>query len=77
VLLRIGTNDVLQHRDLANAPNRLFADRPHHRCLSVHGGFVATTIPLASTGQETAARTFNAAIPDMVRVTSRRQITCT
>ncbi|MFD7660969.1 RICIN domain-containing protein [Actinosynnema sp. NPDC059797] len=68
VLLHIGTNDILQNRDVANAParlsglvDRITATAPNADVL------VATIIPLANAGQEAAARTYNAAIPGIVR----------
>ncbi|TDC43991.1 RICIN domain-containing protein [Micromonospora sp. KC213] len=68
VLLHIGTNDVLQNYDLPGAPRRLstLIDRITN---TVPGAdvFVAQIIPLANAGQNNAARTFNAAIPGIVR----------
>ncbi|MEZ7125930.1 lectin [Nonomuraea sp. AD125B] len=68
VLLHIGTNDVLQNYNLAGAPQRLStlidritAGAPNADVL------VATIIPLSNAGQESAARTFNAAIPGIVQ----------
>jgi lysophospholipase L1-like esterase len=68
VLLHIGTNDVLQNRDLANAPNRLstLIDRITATAPTAEV-FVATIIPLGSAAQEAAGRTFNAAIPGIVQ----------
>ncbi|GAB7039105.1 MULTISPECIES: ricin-type beta-trefoil lectin domain protein [Catenuloplanes] len=68
VLLHIGTNDILQNVDVPGAPNRLSAliDRITAGAPSADV-FVATIIPLANQGQEAAARTFNAAIPGIVR----------
>jgi lysophospholipase L1-like esterase len=68
VLLHIGTNDVLQNFDLANAPNRLSTLIDHITATAPTAEvFVATIIPLASAGQESAVRTFNAAIPGIVQ----------
>ena len=68
VLLHIGTNDVLQSYNLATAPNRLSTLIDHITVTSPSTEvFVATIIPLANAGQETAARTFNAAIPGIVQ----------
>src|SRR5690349_21415158 len=68
VLLHIGTNDVLQNFTLAGAPNRLSALIDHITAAAPAADvFVATIIPLASAGQEAAARTFNSAIPGIVQ----------
>ncbi|KOX28256.1 GDSL family lipase [Saccharothrix sp. NRRL B-16348] len=68
VLLHIGTNDVLQNFDLANAPARLSALVDKITATVPNADvFVATIIPLANAGQESAARTFNATIPGMVQ----------
>ncbi|WP_236594281.1 ricin-type beta-trefoil lectin domain protein [Saccharothrix sp. 6-C] len=68
VLLHIGTNDILQNYNVANAPARLSAlvDRITATVPNADV-FVATIIPLANSGQEAAARTFNATIPGMVQ----------
>jgi lysophospholipase L1-like esterase len=68
VLLHIGTNDVLQNRDLPNAPARLSAlvDRITAAVPNADV-FVATIIPLTNEGQESAARAYNATIPGMVQ----------
>ncbi|GAB4054671.1 ricin-type beta-trefoil lectin domain protein [Catellatospora paridis] len=68
VLLHIGTNDVLQNYNLSGAPGRLSSllDRITAAAPSADV-FVATIIPLSNTGQENAARTFNAAIPGIVQ----------
>ncbi|MDS0138722.1 MULTISPECIES: ricin-type beta-trefoil lectin domain protein [unclassified Amycolatopsis] len=68
VLLHIGTNDILQNYNVSGAPGRLSALVDH-----ITGAvpdaevFVATIIPIANSGQEAAARTFNATIPGMVQ----------
>jgi lysophospholipase L1-like esterase len=68
VLLHIGTNDVLQNVNLASAPNRLSTLIDHITATAPTAEvFVATIIPLASAAQETAVRTFNAAIPGIVQ----------
>jgi lysophospholipase L1-like esterase len=68
VLLHIGTNDVLQNFNLAGAPGRLSTLIDHITAGAPAADvFVATIIPLASAGQEAAARTFNAAIPGIVQ----------
>ncbi|QFZ20924.1 RICIN domain-containing protein [Saccharothrix syringae] len=68
VLLHIGTNDILQNYNVANAPARLSAlvDRITATVPNADV-FVATIIPLANSGQEAAARNFNATIPGMVQ----------
>ncbi|WP_033443549.1 ricin-type beta-trefoil lectin domain protein [Saccharothrix sp. NRRL B-16314] len=68
VLLHIGTNDILQNYNVANAPARLSAlvDRITATVPNADV-FVATIIPLANSGQNTAARNFNATIPGMVQ----------
>ncbi len=68
VLLHIGTNDVIQNDDLANAPARLSTLIDHITATVPDAEvFVATIIPLANSGEETAARTYNAAIPGIVQ----------
>jgi lysophospholipase L1-like esterase len=68
VLLHIGTNDVGQNYDLPNAPARLSALIDHITATVPDAEvFVATIIPLGSSGLEPAARTFNAAIPGIVQ----------
>jgi lysophospholipase L1-like esterase len=68
VLLHIGTNDVLQNFNLGGAPGRLSTLIDHITATAPNADvFVATIIPLANTGQENAARTFNAAIPGIVQ----------
>ena len=68
VLLHIGTNDVLQNYNVSGAPGRLstLVDRITATAPNADV-FVATIIPLANSGQEAAARTFNAAIPGIVQ----------
>jgi lysophospholipase L1-like esterase len=68
VLLHAGTNDVLQNFNLAGAPGRLSTLIDHITAAAPAADvFVATITPLASAGQAAAARTFNAAIPGIVR----------
>ncbi|MEV6876670.1 ricin-type beta-trefoil lectin domain protein [Amycolatopsis sp. NPDC051128] len=68
VLLHIGTNDVLQNFDVARAPARLSGLIDHITATAPDAEvFVATIIPLANAGQESAARTYNAAVPGIVR----------
>jgi lysophospholipase L1-like esterase len=67
VLLHIGTNDVLQNYDVANAPNRLSALIDHITATVPNAEvFVAQIIPLANSSQNTQVRTYNAAIPGIV-----------
>ncbi|KOV90091.1 ricin-type beta-trefoil lectin domain protein [Nocardia sp. NRRL S-836] len=68
VLLHIGTNDILQNYNVASAPARLSAlvDRITATVPNADV-FVATIIPLANSGQESAARQYNATIPGMVQ----------
>jgi len=68
VLLHIGTNDVLQNFSLSTAPNRLSTLIDHvTNTAPTAEVFVAEIIPLANSGQDSAARTFNAAIPGIVQ----------
>ncbi|MEN3362194.1 MAG: hypothetical protein V7637_6176 [Mycobacteriales bacterium] len=68
VLLHIGTNDVIQNTDLPNAPARLSALIDKITATAPAADvFVATIIPLATASQETAVRTYNAAIPGVVQ----------
>ncbi|WP_372454010.1 ricin-type beta-trefoil lectin domain protein [Actinoplanes hulinensis] len=68
VLLHIGTNDILQNYNVPGAPGRLstLIDRITSTVPSADV-FVATIIPLANSGQEAAARTYNAALSTIVR----------
>ena len=68
VLLHIGTNDILQNYNVSSAPSRMstLIDRITAAAPSADV-LVATIIPLASAGQESAARTFNAALPGIVQ----------
>jgi lysophospholipase L1-like esterase len=68
VLLHIGTNDILQNYNVSSAPSRLSALVDKITAAAPAADvFVATIIPLASPGQEAAARTFNAALPGIVQ----------
>ncbi len=68
VLLHIGTNDILQNYNVAGAPGRLSTLIDHITAtVPTADVLVATIIPLANAGQEAAVRTFNAAIPGIVR----------
>ncbi|MEV4461970.1 ricin-type beta-trefoil lectin domain protein, partial [Microbispora sp. NPDC049633] len=68
VLLHIGTNDVLQNYNVSGAPQRLSTLIDHVTAAAPNADvFVATIIPLSNSGQESAARTFNAAIPGIVQ----------
>jgi hypothetical protein len=65
VLLHIGTNDVLQNDDVANAPARLSGLIDHiTAAVPTAEVFVAQIIPLANSGQNAQVRTYNAAIPE-------------
>ncbi|MFC4071879.1 ricin-type beta-trefoil lectin domain protein [Actinoplanes subglobosus] len=68
VLLHIGTNDILQNYNVSGAPGRLstLIDRITSTVPSADV-FVATIIPLANSGQEAAARTYNSALSTVVR----------
>jgi hypothetical protein len=73
VLLHIGTNDVLQNYNVAGAPGRLSTLIDHITAAVPSADvFVATIIPLANSGQEAAARTFNAALPGIVQSKGQR-----
>lgn len=67
VLLQIGTNDVIQRRDLRSAPARLAAliDLITTTMPSAQV-YVATLTPLAAKANETRVRAYNAAIPGIV-----------
>lgn len=68
VLLHIGTNDILQNFNVSSAPGRLSTLIDHITAGAPSADvFVATLIPLASAGQESAVRTFNAAVPGIVQ----------
>ncbi|MFB9235699.1 lectin [Plantactinospora siamensis] len=68
VLLHIGTNDILQNYNVSTAPNRLSTLIDHITGTAPTAEvFVAQIIPLANSGQESAVRTFNAAIPGIVQ----------
>jgi lysophospholipase L1-like esterase len=68
VLLHIGTNDVLQNYNLAGAPGRLSALLDRITAAAPGADvFVATIIPLSNAGQQSAARTYNNAIPGIVQ----------
>jgi len=68
VLLHIGTNDVLQNYNVSGAPGRLSTLIDHITAGAPDADvFVAQIIPLANSGQESAVRTFNAAIPGIVQ----------
>jgi lysophospholipase L1-like esterase len=68
VLLHIGTNDVLQNYNVSGAPARLSTLIDHITATAPSAEvFVAQIIPLANAGQESAVRTFNAAIPGIVQ----------
>ncbi|GGK11146.1 lipase [Streptomyces camponoticapitis] len=67
IMLQIGTNDVNQNYDLANAPARLseLIDRILQQKPQIEL-FVATITPEASPGLEARVKTFNAEVPGIV-----------
>ncbi|WFE33468.1 cellulose binding domain-containing protein [Micromonospora sp. WMMD975] len=68
VLLHIGTNDILQNYNVSGAPNRLSSLIDKITATAPDAEvFVAQLIPLSNSGQESAVRTFNAAIPGIVQ----------
>jgi lysophospholipase L1-like esterase len=68
VLLHIGTNDILQNLNVSTAPTRLSTLIDHITSTAPTAEvFVAQIIPLGNATQETAVRTFNAAIPGIVQ----------
>jgi lysophospholipase L1-like esterase len=67
ILLHIGTNDIGQNYDVANAPARLSTLLDHIRTLApVAEVFVAQLIPTTNSGNETKTQAFNAALPGIV-----------
>ncbi|WNV82992.1 RICIN domain-containing protein [Umezawaea sp. Da 62-37] len=67
ILLHIGTNDIGQNHEVANAPTRLSALIDKIRVLAPSVElFVAQITPLTDAGREAQVRTFNAAIPGIV-----------
>jgi lysophospholipase L1-like esterase len=67
VLLHLGTNDILQNYNVSGAPGRLSALIDHITAAAPSADvFVAQIIPIANSGQDAAARTFNAALPGIV-----------
>ncbi|MFD8500690.1 ricin-type beta-trefoil lectin domain protein [Amycolatopsis sp. NPDC059657] len=68
VLLHIGTNDILQNVDVARAPARLsgLIDRITATAPEAEV-FVAQLTPLSGDARESAVRTYNSAIPGIVR----------
>ena len=65
VLLHIGTNDITQNRDLANAPNRLAGVIDKITSTSPQTDvFVATLIPISFADSQ--VRAYNSAIPGIV-----------
>lgn len=68
VLLHIGTNDILQSRDVPNAPARLSALLDRVRALApTTEVFVATITPLSDPAREAQVRTYNAALSGIVQ----------
>ncbi|MFD9697535.1 AbfB domain-containing protein [Lentzea sp. NPDC059081] len=67
ILLHIGTNDVVQNYDMANAPARLSALVDHIRAAAPNADlFVSSIIPLSDPARESRAAAYNATIPAMV-----------
>ena len=67
VLLHIGTNDIGQNYDVANAPARLSTLIDHIRTLAPNAQlFVAQITPTANAANEVKTQTFNAALPGIV-----------
>lgn len=68
VLLHIGTNDVLQNHDVAGAPGRLSTLLDHITAAAPGADvFVAQLIPIGWASGDAAVRTFNNALPGIVR----------
>ncbi|WP_037306127.1 SGNH/GDSL hydrolase family protein [Amycolatopsis orientalis] len=68
VLLHIGTNDVLQNYNVAGAPGRLSALIDHITATAPTADvFVAQLIPLGWGSGDATVRTFNNALPGIVR----------
>jgi lysophospholipase L1-like esterase len=68
VLLHIGTNDILQNYNVSGAPGRLSTLIDHITATAPNAEvFVAQIIPLSNSGQNSAVRTFNAALPNIVQ----------
>ncbi|MET8042495.1 RICIN domain-containing protein [Micromonospora sp. NPDC005215] len=73
ILLHIGTNDIGQNHDVANAPARLSTLIDHIRAIEPNVElFVAQIIPTANAGNEAKTQTFNAALPGIVAQKGRR-----
>ncbi|WP_027344609.1 RICIN domain-containing protein [Hamadaea tsunoensis] len=67
ILLHIGTNDIGQNYDVANAPARLSALIDKIRATApLVELYVAQLIPRSDAGQEAQSQTFNAALPAIV-----------
>jgi len=68
VLLHIGTNDMIQNLDIANAPARL-AGLVDHILASAPGVelFVAQIVPASDATVESRIQAFNAAVPGVVQ----------
>lgn len=68
VLLHIGTNDISQNHDVAGAPARLSALIDHITAAAPNAEVVvAQIIPLGWASGDAAVRTFNNALPGIVR----------
>lgn len=67
ILLHIGTNDIGQNRDVANAPARLSTLIDHIRVLAPNVElFVAQIVPTTDASNEAKTQAFNAALPGIV-----------
>lgn len=69
VMLHIGTNDILQNYDVANAPARL-SNLINNICAKLPAGgklYVAKITPLANTDQNQMVNNYNAQIPGIVQ----------
>lgn len=67
IMLLIGTNDMNQNYDVANAPGRLSTLIDHIRAQKPNAElFVATITPETSPALEARVRTYNAALPGVV-----------
>ena len=68
VLLHIGTNDVIQDRDLGQAPSRLSTLIDHITAAVPDAElYVSTIVPFVNPTDEAQAQSYNAAIPGIVQ----------
>ncbi|MBU2670254.1 AbfB domain-containing protein [Actinoplanes bogorensis] len=67
VLVHLGTNDIVQNYDVANAPARLSALIDRIRAAAPNADvFVASIVPFSDPAREAAANNYNARIPGIV-----------